>query len=239
MGWRNGSARRSFVQLVDPLVGLWAGLDARSRNSTNRPSAEGDTQTSAAGKKPATPNVQFATNPRNCALGPAPLTYPRPSNTSQKLSTHPPAGGFLTRKRVTSPFVSGSGRQPARDRPVPRPREPAFKNSGEGGIRTPERGQPPLRDFQSRPFNRSGTSPKGRPSVPRGWSGAPRLGGFVPWRAGSARMVRHRWAGASRGAPDPVCMVRHSMGLNRCLARRAHQGVHDAPHGRVGPSRGA
>jgi hypothetical protein len=32
-------------------------------------------------------------------------------------------------------------------------------DSGEGGIRTPERGQPPLRDFQSRPFNRSGTSP--------------------------------------------------------------------------------
>ena len=31
--------------------------------------------------------------------------------------------------------------------------------SGEGGIRTLERGQPPLRDFQSRPFNRSGTSP--------------------------------------------------------------------------------
>jgi DNA invertase Pin-like site-specific DNA recombinase len=30
---------------------------------------------------------------------------------------------------------------------------------GEGGIRTLERGQPPLRDFQSRPFNRSGTSP--------------------------------------------------------------------------------
>jgi hypothetical protein len=32
-------------------------------------------------------------------------------------------------------------------------------SNGEGGIRTPERGQPPLRDFQSRPFNRSGTSP--------------------------------------------------------------------------------
>jgi hypothetical protein len=31
--------------------------------------------------------------------------------------------------------------------------------NGEGGIRTPERGRPPLRDFQSRPFNRSGTSP--------------------------------------------------------------------------------
>jgi hypothetical protein len=31
--------------------------------------------------------------------------------------------------------------------------------NGEGGIRTLERGQPPLRDFQSRPFNRSGTSP--------------------------------------------------------------------------------
>jgi hypothetical protein len=30
---------------------------------------------------------------------------------------------------------------------------------GEGGIRTLERSQPPLRDFQSRPFNRSGTSP--------------------------------------------------------------------------------
>jgi hypothetical protein len=38
---------------------------------------------------------------------------------------------------------------------------PAFPGitGGEGGIRTPERGQPPLRDFQSRPFNRSGTSP--------------------------------------------------------------------------------
>ncbi len=35
----------------------------------------------------------------------------------------------------------------------------ARRCSGEGGIRTPERGQPPLRDFQSRPFNRSGTSP--------------------------------------------------------------------------------
>src|SRR6201987_2764254 len=42
--------------------------------------------------------------------------------------------------------------------------------NGEGGIRTLERGQPPLRDFQSRPFNRSGTSPgpsssaRGRPT---------------------------------------------------------------------------
>src|SRR5579884_87183 len=41
--------------------------------------------------------------------------------------------------------------------------------SGEGGIRTPERGQPPLRDFQSRPFNRSGTSPG------CGWSVSPHL----------------------------------------------------------------
>jgi hypothetical protein len=38
------------------------------------------------------------------------------------------------------------------------PRRPS-KKSGEGGIRTPGRGQPPSRDFQSRPFNRSGTSP--------------------------------------------------------------------------------
>ena len=44
--------------------------------------------------------------------------------------------------------------------PQPRPQFPAqFSRNGEGGIRTPERGQPPLRDFQSRPFNRSGTSP--------------------------------------------------------------------------------
>ena len=36
---------------------------------------------------------------------------------------------------------------------------PDTSHYGEGGIRTLERGQPPLRDFQSRPFNRSGTSP--------------------------------------------------------------------------------
>ena len=46
---------------------------------------------------------------------------------------------------------------------------------GEGGIRTPERGQPPLRDFQSRPFNRSGTSPGDAISVPgRGYLCEPR-----------------------------------------------------------------
>jgi polysaccharide deacetylase family protein (PEP-CTERM system associated) len=44
--------------------------------------------------------------------------------------------------------------------PTGSPRE----SGGEGGIRTPERGQPPLRDFQSRPFNHSGTSP-GSPSL--------------------------------------------------------------------------
>ena len=39
------------------------------------------------------------------------------------------------------------------------PANHVIEASGEGGIRTLERGQPPLRDFQSRPFNRSGTSP--------------------------------------------------------------------------------
>jgi glycosyltransferase involved in cell wall biosynthesis len=38
-------------------------------------------------------------------------------------------------------------------------------SDGEGGIRTLERGQPPLRDFQSRPFSRSGTSPSALPAL--------------------------------------------------------------------------
>jgi hypothetical protein len=58
--------------------------------------------------------------------------------------------------------------------------------SGEGGIRTPERGQPPLRDFQSRPFNRSGTSPGSPPSLPL----------RVP-RGSRARPARRRRAAAA------------------------------------------
>ena len=48
---------------------------------------------------------------------------------------------------------------------------PSPGENGEGGIRTPERSQPPLRDFQSRPFNRSGTSPLacGAQAVPTGY----------------------------------------------------------------------
>src|SRR4051794_15859367 len=51
--------------------------------------------------------------------------------------------------------------------------------SGEGGIRTLERGQPPLHDFQSCPFNRSGTSPGATGSLDRP-APVPKDGDLVP-----------------------------------------------------------
>ena len=72
--------------------------------------------------------------------------------TGEILSTHQiPPNKTYRRNQTRSPTA---GRAPRTETYVPR-----HHTGGEGGIRTPERGQPPLRDFQSRPFNRSGTSP--------------------------------------------------------------------------------
>ena len=56
-------------------------------------------------------------------------------------------GRFLLQSSRKRPIVGGDLR---------------YKNGGEGGIRTRER-RKPLRDFQSRPFVHSGTSPHGPP----------------------------------------------------------------------------
>ena len=107
---------------------------------------------------------------------------------------------------IRAPAAGESGRlQAVRERSRTGCHQPA---SGEGGIRTPERGQPPLRDFQSRPFNRSGTSPFGRASVARGATRKPRLpdgAGHRDHRVRSpVRRFDARTCAKSRGwSPEP------------------------------------
>jgi|HubBroStandDraft_2_1064218.scaffolds.fasta_scaffold222193_2 hypothetical protein len=75
--------------------------------------------------------------------------------------------------------------------------DPRKDEDGEGGIRTLERGQPPLRDFQSRPFNRSGTSPVMCASM------------CSQWAAASIRLRHWRWC---RQPPRVRALARRRMG---------------------------
>ena len=204
MGWRNGSDRRTFVQVVVPLDRISAKREVRPGVWTNRPSPS-MTRADAVG---ATLRFQFAANPLlglahgsafSCDTHVSPI---RPIN----VASAPQVGGLVAFVRVCQrPRQATDEPRPGPDVPgwrlanrlVPggRHRRPCHPASGEGGIRTPERGQPPLRDFQSRPFNRSGTSPLGAAAIaPEPGSAPGRARSDLPDAVAEQRQPRRRRA---------------------------------------------